>query len=109
MADEDDGNKTEEPTQKRLDDAREKGQVASSREINHWFMFLGAAMAMFMFGPSMLRDFDMMLIAFLESPHAIPLDSNAFTNLMWWMAVKIGMILWPTVLLLMVAAVAAGY
>ena len=42
MADEqDDGQKTEEPTQRRLDEARRKGQVASSREVNH-ALILGA-------------------------------------------------------------------
>ena len=32
--------KTEEPTPKRLRESRERGQVAKSQEINHWFMFL---------------------------------------------------------------------
>ena len=35
-----DAEKTEEPTQKRLDQARERGQVAKSQEVTHWFMIL---------------------------------------------------------------------
>lgn len=38
--DQDNTQKTEEPTQRRLDQAREKGQVAKSQEVTHWFMIL---------------------------------------------------------------------
>jgi len=43
MSDEqDDAQKTEEPTPKKIQDARKKGQVAMSREINNWVMlFVG--------------------------------------------------------------------
>jgi flagellar biosynthetic protein FlhB len=34
----DDSSKTEEPSQKKLEEARERGQIASSRELNHFFM-----------------------------------------------------------------------
>jgi len=42
MADEDKASKTEDPTQKRLTDAREEGNVANSREITNLAMLLGA-------------------------------------------------------------------
>src|SRR5258707_4332819 len=39
MADENDtADKTEDPTQKRLDDAHDRGDVAKSQEINTWFV-----------------------------------------------------------------------
>ncbi|MEX2649272.1 MAG: flagellar biosynthesis protein FlhB [Alphaproteobacteria bacterium] len=41
----DQSQKTEEPTQRRVDEAREKGEVASSREVGHWFMLVAAAVA----------------------------------------------------------------
>ncbi len=43
MAEEDKASKTEDPTQKRLADAREEGNVANSREVSHFTMLLGAA------------------------------------------------------------------
>ena len=55
MADDDDSQKTEEPTQKRLDEAHDRGQVAVSRELNHWFMFGGGLIAVFVFGPQAVR------------------------------------------------------
>lgn len=42
MADTDQDQKTEEPTQKKLDDARKKGDVASSPEMRHATMFVAA-------------------------------------------------------------------
>ena len=36
----DDSQKTEEPTSKKLEDARKKGQVPLSREVNNWLMLL---------------------------------------------------------------------
>ena len=45
MADEsDDTEKTEDPTQKRLDDALERGDVAKSQEVNTWFVIAGATL-----------------------------------------------------------------
>lgn len=46
MADEQDqSQKTEEPSQKKLDDAHERGEVAKSRDVNHWFMLLVITLA----------------------------------------------------------------
>ena len=41
--DQDESQKTEEPTQKRLEEAHKKGEVAKSQEIKHWFMIFGHA------------------------------------------------------------------
>src|SRR3954453_14679641 len=53
MADENDGpDKTEDPTQKRLDDAHDRGDVAKSQEVNTWFMIAGAALVLSTFSGS---------------------------------------------------------
>jgi flagellar biosynthetic protein FlhB len=47
MADEADSeDKTEDPTQKRLDEAAARGDVAKSQEINTWFVIAGATLIM---------------------------------------------------------------
>ncbi len=48
--------KTEEPTAKRLRDAREKGQVPRSREFNTFFMMLISAGGLLVLGPGMMED-----------------------------------------------------
>ena len=51
MADENQ-DKTEDPTQKRLDDARDRGDVAKSQEINTWFVIAGATLLLSTFSGS---------------------------------------------------------
>jgi flagellar biosynthetic protein FlhB len=53
MAEENDASdKTEDPTQKRLDDAHEKGDVAKSQEVNTWFVIAGATLVLSSFSGS---------------------------------------------------------
>jgi flagellar biosynthetic protein FlhB len=44
--------KTEDPTQKRLDDAHAKGDVAKSQEVNTWFIIAGATLILSTFSGS---------------------------------------------------------
>src|ERR1700710_689324 len=53
MADENDASdKTEDPTQKRLDDAHDRGDVAKSQEINTWFVIAGGTLVLSTFSGS---------------------------------------------------------
>jgi flagellar biosynthetic protein FlhB len=53
MADDSDSSdKTEDPTQKRLDDAHDRGDVAKSQEINTWFVIAGATLVLSTFSGS---------------------------------------------------------
>ena len=68
---EDDSSKTEEPSQKKLDEAREKGQIASSRELNHFFMmgsFLFFIAAMM---PTTMMDAMKLLSPYITKPDDI--------------------------------------
>ncbi len=53
MADDSETEKTEDPTQKRLDDAHAKGDVAKSQEVNTWFVIAGATLVLSTFSGSM--------------------------------------------------------
>src|SRR3979409_1730290 len=48
----DSAEKTEDPTQKRLDDAHDRGDVAKSQEINTWFVISGATLTLSTFSGS---------------------------------------------------------
>src|SRR6266478_2449557 len=53
MADENDtSDKTEDPTQKRLDDALERGDVVKSQELNTWFVIAAGTLVMSTFSES---------------------------------------------------------
>jgi flagellar biosynthetic protein FlhB len=55
MADSDSGEKTEEPTAKKLSDARKKGQIARSKDLGTMFVLVGSAVAIMLVG-SMLTE-----------------------------------------------------
>jgi flagellar biosynthesis protein FlhB len=100
--------KTEEPTQKKLDDAREKGQVATSREVNHWFMILAGTTFVALLLPRLMTDLSQVFIKFLEQPHAIPIDASGFNGMLAdtvWEAVTA---IAPAMIVLIFAALAAG-
>lgn len=68
----DDAQKTEEPTPKKLEEARKKGQVPLSREVNNWVMLLAGTLLIMTLADSMfggLRDF---MRVFIERAHDIP-------------------------------------
>ena len=50
--DNDAADKTEDPTQKRLDDAHDRGDVAKSQEVNTWFVIAGATLVLQTFSGS---------------------------------------------------------
>lgn len=104
----DDSQKTEEPTQKRLEDARKKGQVASSREVNHWFMILGGTVAVMALAPAASRDLRALLARFVELPHAIPADAGNLRAVFGELLATVGLVMLPVFLLLVVAAVGAA-
>ena len=45
--------KTEDPTQKRLDEALERGDVVKSQEVNTWFVIAGATLVLIAFSGAM--------------------------------------------------------
>lgn len=65
----DDSQKTEDPTQKRLDDSEAKGQIASSREINNWFMLLGGTIVVIMMAPGILTQLKGLLAQMVAGSH----------------------------------------
>lgn len=71
---EDDSQKTEEPTQKKLDDARKKGQTASSKEMDHWIMIMAGTLVVGAFMPFVVADVQKTLVGFLARPHDFIVD-----------------------------------
>lgn len=65
----DESQKTEEPTPKKLQDSRKKGQVALSREVNNWVMLLMASLIALAVIPLMMESMFQYLALFIEKPH----------------------------------------
>lgn len=104
----DDSQKTEEPTSKRLTDSRNRGEVAQSREVANWFMLFSAAVAVALFAPFSARKIVNATYKFLERPHDIPVDSGALQQLLLDVALAVGVAIAAPIGLFLVAAVSSS-
>lgn len=77
MADEpDQSEKTEDPSDKKLRDAREKGNVAKSQEVNSWFMLTAATLVVFMLAGNMAEQLSSVLKGFLFNAHELSVEGR---------------------------------
>ena len=81
MADEDDSEKTEDPTQKRLDEAIKRGDVVKSQEVNTWFVIAASALVLLGFSGSMSNQLQTMFRGLLGNAHRVPADGGGLTRL----------------------------
>jgi flagellar biosynthetic protein FlhB len=109
VADEsDDTEKTEDPTQKRLDDALERGDVAKSQEVNTWFVIAGATLVLATFAGSVGGGFEMPLRNLIANSWQIRTDGPGLLALAEQIEYAIVAALGLPLLLLMLAAVAGN-
>lgn len=106
---EDDSQKTEEPTQRRLDQSREKGQVAQSQEISHWFMILAFAIIIGFLVQSMGGGLVDALYPFIEQPHAFRVDSGQLQDVLADTFYKIGLVMLLPVVVAFLAAFLSSF
>ena len=108
MADEQNQNeKTEDPTQRRLDEALERGDVAKSQEVNTWFIIAAGTLVLTSFSGSIASGLITMFRGLLANAHSIRTDGQALVRL----SEKIGIETMAAVaipLLLLVLAAIAG-
>jgi flagellar biosynthetic protein FlhB len=104
MADEDDSEKSEDPTQKRLDDALERGDVAKSQEVNTWFVLAGATLILLSFSGQMSTSLTTIMRGLIAHAHEIPLDGVGLVHMMRTVGLgTIGAIALPLSLLILAA------
>ncbi len=106
--DQDQSQKTEEPTQRKLDEARKKGQVATSRELNNALMITAAAAFVALLSPSIAEDLTLALIPFLQTPEQFPITTPDLQNLAVSLLQDVGYALALPALLFAGAAIAAS-
>ncbi|MEZ5937998.1 MAG: flagellar biosynthesis protein FlhB [Hyphomonadaceae bacterium] len=101
--DQDNSQKTEDPTPKRLEDARKKGDIAKSQEVPIWFMLLAAAGILAAAGP-LAHGLMSPLASMIDHPHAFSLAGDGARKLMY----QVGMaILTPLMVVFGVLAVSS--
>jgi len=108
MADEDDTEKSEDPTQKRLDDALERGDVAKSQEVNTWFVIAGATLVLSSFSGSIGGGIEMPLRNLIANSWQIRVDGPGLIALAQKLGFTVVAALGVPFLLLALAAVAGN-
>jgi flagellar biosynthetic protein FlhB len=107
MADDrDDSQRTEEPTQRRLDQAHDQGDVVKSTEVASFVLLLGATIAVGMFGPAAAKGFIRDFTIFLEQPDQLSVDPAGLMLLLRHCVTSLVILLAPIFGVLMVMGLA---
>jgi flagellar biosynthesis protein FlhB len=108
MADDRDASQqTEEPTQRRLDEAQAHGDVVKSQEVSTFIMLAGGTLAIAIFGPSAATGFVRAFRVFLEQPDQLRVDPGAIMGLARGTLMHMGLLLGPAFAFLVAVALAA--
>jgi len=107
MADEqDDSQQTEQPTQKRLDQAREAGDVIKSMEVSTFVVLAGGTLAIAMFGHSVAVGIAQVLMQFIQEPDRMAVDGAGLASLMRGTLLHLVIVLAPFMGVMLVASLA---
>ena len=105
MAENADGSeKSEEPTQKKLDDARDKGQIPRSKELTTLLITLSAGVFMLLYGGSMMQDFIDLMTKGLSLDRDIAFDTQKLFDLIIALTLKAIYLMLPFMLVMVLIA-----
>ncbi len=108
MADDDKESKTQDPTQKRLDDALEKGDVAKSQEVNTWFVIGASTLLLSSFSGSISKGIEVPMRNLLMNMHQIRVDGPGLLSLLSQIEFMLIGVLGVPLLLLLIAGVGSN-
>ena len=108
MADESDAEKTEDPTQKRLDEALERGDVVKSQELNTWFVIAGGTLILSTFSGSIGGGILMPMRNLIANSWMIRTDGPGLLALTQSLGYAVVAAIGLPILMLMLAAVAGN-
>ncbi len=93
MSEQDDSQKTEDPTRKRIEDSRKKGQVGFSREVSSFLILLVITILVVWNSAYIFSDLATHFYKFIESPHDIEFSGKNIMNLFHSLLISSGKVL----------------
>lgn len=105
--DKDESTQTEEPTAKRQQEARARGQVPLSREVNSWLVLLAATLGLVSFADDMMRSGRQLVHHFLEKPHMIPVELGTLPGFILDVTLSAAVVVGPIILAILAASIAS--
>lgn len=97
--------RSEDPTQKRIDEARRKGQIARSRELNTVAVTLSGAGALLVFGGEIAQDMMRLMHAGFSFQRATLMDDGAMVQLLLASGMSALLSLVPFLVVLLIASI----
>ncbi len=108
MAEQDNAQKTEAPTPKRLEQARERGEVASSQDVKSWGLLAAGLLSLMLLAPAAAQRVALGGQRVLGNAEAITVDVETIQHDLAGLVADVAWTLAPIVAALALAAVAAG-
>jgi len=104
-ADQHDAERTEDPTQKRIDDAISRGDVVKSQEVSTWFVIAGAALVLAAFAGSMSGGLTTSFRGLIANSYQIPVDGRALISIGGRLGIEVLAAIGIPLLVLVLAAI----
>ena len=101
----DENDKSEDPTQKRLDDALKRGDVAKSQEVSTWFVIAGGTLVLMAFAGSMSHGLTTSMRGILANSYSIRVEGRSFLPVVQKIGIDVIAAMAIPMLLLLLAAV----
>jgi len=106
MADDaDTGDKTEDPTGRKLDDARKRGDVVKSQEVSTWFVLAGATLVLMTFSGGVSATLTTTMRGLIANSYDIRMDGPALPLLFQRISLEILAAISIPIFLLLLAAI----
>lgn len=106
--DTDQEDKTEDPTERRIEQSIERGEVPKSMEAATFFALSAGTLALMITGTVGLRDFVASMRGIIANMHQVSMDSRSLMNLVEFSAAKLLAVLAVPFLFAIVAGIASG-
>lgn len=103
-----DSDRTEEPSQKRLDEAIQRGDVAKSQEVSTWFIIAGGTLMLTTFSGSVSSGLTTTFRGVLSNAHQIPVDGRGLIAIAARLGGEVFTVLAAPMIVLVIAALAGN-
>lgn len=103
--DNDDSQKTEDPTGKKLQDAYDKGDAPRSQEVKTWFMLVAGLLIVLVYSKGVSTQLRVTLGGLIENAHAIDLSDSGALTMMNGLILGVAKLIGLPILMLIIAAI----
>jgi flagellar biosynthetic protein FlhB len=100
--------RSEDPTQKKLEEAHKRGDVAKSQEVNTWFVILASTVGIGLLAPHSATQLSLWFKGIFARAGTMPVDSNALRGLFVEGSMAVGAALLLPLALIVAAGIASN-